>query len=289
MARCDATHIINLRALEYLFDNHEEQYLEQYIATGIINRLGDDSHTREMLKYQRLIDHQETKALSAIETQKGVLIFGRDGWGMECRQAYLQYLADNYFTPQGREIGYVREYLVEHPTEELRASYRMQPHAFSLYDYAFIPHKAQYQDRALFEDQMALRSHPIQQDYDMFHSFVNMFRLTTNVHNVQVMRLLYMRALGSIPGGTRTGAYRCSRRESSSLCQTGSMRSRKIPVPPGRISMPCSARSGTGPPRSSRSTTICRPPKCIIYAKSGGRRRRNANPLRKFIFNSSIS
>ena len=33
----------------------------------------------------------------------------------------------------------------------------------------------------------------------MFHSFVNMFRLTTNVHNVQVMRLLYMRALGSIP------------------------------------------------------------------------------------------
>ena len=145
----------------------------------------------------------------------------------------------------------MREYLVEHPTEELRASYRMQPHAFSLYDYAFIPHKAQYQDRALFEDQMALRSHPIQQDYDMFHSFVNMFRLTTNVHNVQVMRLLYMRALGSIPRWN--------------------------------------ARSGTGPPRSSRSTTICRPPKCIIYAKSGGRRRRNANPLRKFIFNSSIS
>lgn len=118
---------------------------------------------------------------------------------MECRQAYLQYLADNYFTPQGREIGYVREYLVEHPTEELKTAYRMQPHAFSLYDYAFIPHKAQYQDRALLEDQMALRSHPIQQDYDMFHSFVNMFRLTTNVHNVQVMRLLYLRALGSIP------------------------------------------------------------------------------------------
>lgn len=199
MAGGTATHIVNLRALEYLFDNHEEPYLEQYIATGIINHLGDDSHTREMLKYQHLIDHRETKALSAIETAKGVLLFSRDGWGMECRQAYLQYLADNYFTPQGREIGYVREYLVEHPTEELRASYRMQPHAFSLYDYAFMPHKAQYQDRALLEDQMALRSHPIQQDYDMFHSFVNMFRLTTNVHNVQVMRLLYLRALGSIP------------------------------------------------------------------------------------------
>lgn len=199
MARCDATHIINLRALGYLFDNHEDPYLEQYIATGIINRLGDDSHTQEMLKYQRLIDHQETKALSAIETAKGVLLFSRDGWGLECRQAYLQYLADNYFTPQGREFGYVREYLIGHPTEELRAAYRMQPHAFSLYDYAFIPHKAQYQDRALLEDQMALRSHPVQQDYDMFHSFVNMFRLTTNVHNVQVMRLLYMRALGSIP------------------------------------------------------------------------------------------
>lgn len=199
MAGGTATHIVNLRALEYLFDNHEEPYLEQYIATGIINRLGDDSHTREMLKYQRLVDHQETRTLSAIETEKGVLLFGRDGWGLECRQAYLQYLADNYFTPQGREIGYVREYLVEHPTEELQSAYRMQPHAFSLYDYAFMPHKAQYQDRALLEDQMALRTHPIQQDYDMFHSFVNMFRLTTNVHNVQVMRLLYLRALGSIP------------------------------------------------------------------------------------------
>ena len=199
MAGGDATHIINLRALEYLFDNHEEPYLEQYIATGIIGRLCDDQHTREQLKYRRIIDNQEHKALSAIETEKGVLIFGRDGWGKECRQAYLQYLADNYFTPQGREVGYVREYLIEHPTEELRASYRMQPHAFSLYDYAFMPHKAQYQDRALFEDQMALRSHPVQQDYDTFHSFVNMFRLTTNVHNVQVMRLLYMRALGNIP------------------------------------------------------------------------------------------
>ncbi|PWL77091.1 MAG: hypothetical protein DBY24_09490 [Prevotellaceae bacterium] len=199
MAGGDATHIINLRALEYLFDNHEEPYLEQYIATGIIGRLCDDQHTREMLKYQRVIDHQEHKALSAIETAKGVLLFSRDGWGKECRQAYLQYLADNYFTPQGREFGYVREYLIEHPTEELRASYRMQPHAFSLYDYAFMPHKAQYQDRSLFEDQMALRSHPVQQDYDTFHSFVNMFRLTTNVHNVQVMRLLYMRALGNIP------------------------------------------------------------------------------------------
>lgn len=199
MAGGDATHIINLRALEYLFDNHEEPYLEQYIATGIIGRLCDDSHTYEAVKRQRLIDHQEHKALSAIETEKGVLLFSRDGWGKECRQAYLQYLADNYFTPQGREVGYVREYLIEHPTEELRASYRMQPHAFSLYDYAFIPHKAQYQSRALFEDQMALRSHPVQQDYDTFHSFVNMFRLTTNVHNVQVMRLLYMRALGNIP------------------------------------------------------------------------------------------
>lgn len=199
MAGGDATHIINLRALEYLFDNHEEPYLEQYIATGIIGHLCDDQHTREQLKYRRIIDNQEHKALSAIETEKGVLIFGRDGWGKECRQAYLQYLADNYFTPQGREVGYVREYLIEHPTEELRASYRMQPHAFSLYDYAFMPHKAQYQDRALFEDQMALRSHPVQQDYNTFHSFVNMFRLTTNVHNVQVMRLLYMRTLGNIP------------------------------------------------------------------------------------------
>ena len=152
-----------------------------------------------MLKYQRVIDHQEHKALSAIETAKGVLLFSRDGWGKECRQAYLQYLADNYFTPQGREFGYVREYLIENPTEELRSAYRMQPHVFSLYDYAFMPHKAQYQDRALFEDQMALRSHPVQQDYDTFHSFVNMFRLTTNVHNVQVMRLLYMRSQGSIP------------------------------------------------------------------------------------------
>ena len=79
MAGGTATHIINLRALEYLFDNHEEPYLEQYIATGIINHLGDDSHTREMLKYQHLIDHRETKALSAIETAKGVLLFSRDG------------------------------------------------------------------------------------------------------------------------------------------------------------------------------------------------------------------
>ena len=209
MARCDATHIINLRALEYLFDNHEEQYLEQYIATGIINRLGDDSHTREMLKYQRLIDHQETKALSAIETQKGVLIFGRDGWGMECRQAYLQYLADHYFDPDHKDITSLETRVIRGCTPQLHAQGVESRRMFNRGGFFLIPERIAYRQCTLEGEPPAQEMHrlPLGHNSKDFGNFIDRYNLSISDRNIDICALLSIAESGSARSVRNSAAH----------------------------------------------------------------------------------
>jgi hypothetical protein len=72
------THIIPLRALEYIFKNKEEAYLESYIATGIIEQLLSDPQTLDYSK-QYINSTPVEKALQAIETRKGTLFFDFSG------------------------------------------------------------------------------------------------------------------------------------------------------------------------------------------------------------------
>lgn len=201
MAGGSVSHILPLRALDYLFNNKEDKYLSQYIATGIIGRLTNDPETRQHLERKKEHPDTEENALCAIETRRGVLFFDVSGWGKEFRQAYLQYLANNYFNKEGAAHGYVREYRINDPSLEIVSSKEESPHAFSLYDFDFMPYKARYHDRALLGERHAFRACDMNPDYDSYHSFVNSFHLTTNVTNVQVIRLLYMRALGYMQFG----------------------------------------------------------------------------------------
>lgn len=196
MAGGKASHIIPLRALDYLFNNREDKYLNEYISTGVINRLMDDPETRQYLERKMAHPDSEERVLCAIETRMGVLFFDVNGWGKECRQAYLQYLANNYFNKEGAAHGYVREYRINDPSPEMVRSKEDSPHAFSLYNFDFMSHKARYHNRALLGERHVFRACDMNPDYDSYHSFVNSFHLTTNVTNVQVLRLLYMRALG---------------------------------------------------------------------------------------------
>lgn len=195
-AGAKTTHIIGLRELEYVFYNHEERGLPDLIGTGLINHLSDDPETRKYVTRMKMNLSLEEKTLCAVETDKGVLFFDISGWGMECRNAYLQYLADNFYNSTGREHGYTHEYWIYDAPDELLSLKKQSPHAFSLYDYSFLPHKARYHDRSLVEGYRIYRSCSMDPDYDAFHRFSRTFRTNTSANNVQIQRLLYMRTVG---------------------------------------------------------------------------------------------
>lgn len=195
------THTIGLRELEYVFDKHEECDLPDLVRTGIISHLADDAQTRQYVARMKINFSVDEKTLCAVRTGKGVLFFDVSGWGLQCKQAYLQYLADNFYNSTGREHGYAHEYWIYDAPEELLDMKEQSAHAFSVYNFSFLPHKAHYHDPSLVEGFRVYRSCSMNPDYDAFHRFSQTFNTTTSVNNVQIQRLLYMRSVGHMYPG----------------------------------------------------------------------------------------
>lgn len=68
-------------------------------------RLADNPDNRKMLEaYHAYHEKRENalpgRTLSAVRTDKGVLLFDDSGRGLQCLEGYLQYHADRYFSPE---------------------------------------------------------------------------------------------------------------------------------------------------------------------------------------------
>ena len=68
-------------------------------------RLADNPDNRKMLEAYHAYHKKRENALpgrtlSAVRTDKGVLLFDDSGRGLQCLEGYLQYHADRYFSPE---------------------------------------------------------------------------------------------------------------------------------------------------------------------------------------------
>lgn len=149
--------------------------------------------------------------MQALGTRRGVLLFDGSGFGHLHMQEYLQYVADNYFTPYGQTLGYMERYGLR-SDDTLQQFAERQHRMFSALDASFLPRKESYLDPGILHGHRLLESHPLRIDTKSFTAFTDRYGLSISNFNRNIMRLLEIREEGYIAGFTDKREYPSSLR-----------------------------------------------------------------------------
>ncbi|MFQ8805486.1 MAG: DUF6047 family protein [Alistipes indistinctus] len=115
--------------------------------------------------------------MQALSTRRGVLLFDGSGFGQLYMKEYLQYVADNYFKPYGRTLGYLKHYGLR-SDDTLRQSVCRQHRMFSVLDGSFLRRKESYLDSGILHGHRLLKLQPLGIDSHSFRTFVEHIRST---------------------------------------------------------------------------------------------------------------
>lgn len=198
---------VSLRAIEYIYGGDEEKYLPLLVTSKLADYLHAQPGIKAFSQAQDVCNDDPSRTLTAVETAKGVLLFEYSGYGKECCRAYIQHLANRFFTPEGQSLEYVNLYKMDHPGKDVLQSFQNAPNAFSLYSGFFLPDKVQYLDASILRQTRMDRSHRIEPTFDAFRQFTSSYGLTTDVVNTHILRLLSLRETGGIYGMERSTNY----------------------------------------------------------------------------------
>lgn len=190
----------SLRGLEYLYHRDEEKSLPMLVANGLVNHLLAEPEAKRFALAQNSFHDDPSETLTAVETDKGVLLFEYSGFGKMCYHSYMQHLADRFFTADGKNPEFVNLYKLTRPNAEIAKAFRTSSNAFSLYTNDFIPEKANYLDAAILRNARLEKSHRIEPTFDAYDKFASSYGVVTNVANAQVLRLLSLKETAGIYG-----------------------------------------------------------------------------------------
>lgn len=78
-------------------------------TVALLERINDSADTAKVLEayihyHSEKMDNTRERTVTAIQSGNGVLLFDDTGRGIHCMERYLQYLADNYFSPALRGV-----------------------------------------------------------------------------------------------------------------------------------------------------------------------------------------
>lgn len=96
----------DLRSLTFIHETTEGGLPEgMWAILEKTEQLLDDPDTRKALEayhgyHERRENSMPERTVSAVRTDKGVLLFDDSGRGLQCLESYLQYHADRYFSPE---------------------------------------------------------------------------------------------------------------------------------------------------------------------------------------------
>lgn len=135
--------------------------------------------------------------LNAIETAQGVLLFPDRAETKDRELWFLQYVADRYFTPKARQIGYLRFYHIDHPTEEQTRIASQSGYMFSLHDRSFLRYNALWYHSSvpLVKETEGCR-YDLKPTYEAFRNFTEDHHLTISPKNDQIFNLIFIAEMG---------------------------------------------------------------------------------------------
>lgn len=187
---------IPLRLLTYAYES----------CPGQIKVLSDmDSFMEEMRhspdkqkrfnEYERYHGEKEkdihNRTIIAIENNNGVLLFCDSGRGFQYKNNYLQYMADNYFSPEYKNLEFVKMYYFSTSNKELVELSQQCASMFSAdTGHLFIPQKAGYLSDRITDKISPADECSMEPDREGYQNFIGKFQLDKSFKNTNIAILV---------------------------------------------------------------------------------------------------
>lgn len=170
-------------------------------------QLLDDPDTRKALEayhgyHERRENALPERTVSAVRTDKGVLLFDDSGRGLQCLESYLQYHADRYFFPELHGLEKLETYHFSTSDKGISDTAGRCASMFALQGrHEFVPQKAHYLPDSLVAGLRPSAGCPMHADGEAFRRFVKTFGLNATDEANEIAALIEIRARGvSDPG-----------------------------------------------------------------------------------------
>lgn len=198
----------DLRSLTFLHETTEGGLPEgMWAILEKTEQLLDDPDTRKALEayhgyHERKENSMSERTVSAVRTDKGVLLFDDSGRGLQCLESYLQYHADRYFSPELHGLEKLETYHFSTSDKGIsdtagRCAAMFTPQGRR----EFIPRKARYLPDSLVAGLRPSAGCPMHADGEAFRRFVKTFGLNATDEANEIAALTGIRARGlSNPG-----------------------------------------------------------------------------------------
>lgn len=191
---------VSLRGLEYLYSHDEEKSLPMLVSSRLANHLYVQSEAKQFALAQDTLNDDPSETLTAVETDKGVLLFEYSGFGKTCYHSFMQHLADRFFITGEEKPEFVNLYKLTRPDAEVVKAFHTSPNAFSLYTNSFLPDKAQYLDATVLRNARLNKSHRMEPTLDAYDKFASSYEVVPTIANAQILRLLSLQETAGIYG-----------------------------------------------------------------------------------------
>lgn len=191
---------VSLRGLEYLYHHNEEKSLPMLVSSGLAGHLLVQPEAKRFALAQDTLNDDPSETLTAVETDKGVLLFEYSGYGKTCCHSFMQHLADRFFITGEEKPEFVNLYKLTRPNAEVVKAFHASPNAFSLYTNSFLPDKAQYLDATILRNARLNKSHRMEPTLDAYDKFASSYGVVPTIANAQILRLLSLQETAGIYG-----------------------------------------------------------------------------------------
>lgn len=185
-----------LYVLKDIEDTSDLQRLQQYMDPGI--ELRED--IREILDQcmEDLQDDSTANLLQVVETAQGALLLPYADYPNRLR-SLLQYVADHYFTPTARQLGYIRMYCTAVPGQDMQDAASRAGYMFAPDTGQFLPDKARWYPADMLQDNRMRGMqgvYTLRPTYHDFHYFIEDNGLQVSPRNNELFTLIFIAEYG---------------------------------------------------------------------------------------------
>lgn len=191
----DTPDAIPLRQLTFVYENHpgEPEQLSGMESWMEIMR-NEPELQKEVRDYEQYHVEREKdiagRTVTAIRTDKGVLLFNDSGRGIQCVTDYLQDMANRYFSPDFKNLESLQMYYFGTSNPDLVEESRQCASMFSADNpHQFIPSKAHFLDNRIMEGISPAIKCTMIPDRENYRAFVKTFGLEESHKNLNIALL----------------------------------------------------------------------------------------------------
>lgn len=194
---------LDLRSLTFIHETVEGGLPDSmYSILQCLEKLTDDFKTYGLMQeydtfHEKKANHISARTVSAIETDRGILLFNDSGRGLHCLDRCLQFHADNYFSPDFRNMNELNLYHFSTTNAEVvrkanECAYMFTPDG----EYRFIHSRARYLPKELVSEIQPVQSCAMSKDMSSFRTFLSRFDLKETERTREIAVLTEIRQRG---------------------------------------------------------------------------------------------